>query len=218
MRIGVLGGTGPAGRALCARLASVGLEVVIGSRSKDNAGKVRDALVEKWPGRDLLVEGADNETAADAELVVVATPWDAATPTVEALSASLEGKVVISMANALMRIGSEFQALFPPRGSVAAAVQAALPASQVVAACHHLAAKELGQLDHALEADVLLASDHPAALETVAEVLRLVPGVRPLDAGSLVAAGPIESMTAVLLQLNVRYKTRASIKITGIDV
>src|SRR4051812_19839330 len=33
MDVGIVGGTGPAGRALGARLASVGLQVVIGSRS-----------------------------------------------------------------------------------------------------------------------------------------------------------------------------------------
>ena len=37
MRIGIVGGTGPAGSGLAARLASVGHDVVIGSRSKYRA-------------------------------------------------------------------------------------------------------------------------------------------------------------------------------------
>jgi hypothetical protein len=40
--------------------------------------------------------------------------------------------------------------------------------------------------------------------------------MRPLDAGGLSLATPIESFTAVLLQLNVHYKTRVAVKFTGI--
>ena len=69
---------------------------------------------------------------------MVATPWDSAIPTVRALREPLAGKVVISMANALVKEGREMLALIPPRGSVAAAVQAALPDSLVAAAFHHL--------------------------------------------------------------------------------
>ena len=43
-------------------------------------------------------------------------------------------------------------------------------------------------------------------------------GHRPLDAGELSNAAPIEAFAAVLLQLNVRYKTRAAVKFTGIDI
>ena len=66
------------------------------------------------------------------------------------------------MANALTRIGKEFQPLVPPRGSVAASVQAARARSAMVAAAfHHVPAKELGDLDHPIESDVLICSDHP---------------------------------------------------------
>ncbi len=136
MQIGIFGATGPAGSGLAARLASVGFEVVIGSRSKYKAMEVRDKLIEKWDGFDLAISADDNEGAADADLIVIATPWDAASSTAEAVASRLAGKVVISMANALARVGHEFQPLVPPRGSVAANVQAAIPKSQVAAAFH----------------------------------------------------------------------------------
>ena len=79
MRIGILGGTGPAGSALAARLASVGFETVIGSRSKYRAMEVVDGLLAQWAGRELTIDAADNDGAADADLVVIATPWDGAT-------------------------------------------------------------------------------------------------------------------------------------------
>ncbi|WP_208027772.1 NADPH-dependent F420 reductase [Rhabdothermincola sediminis] len=218
MQIGILGATGPAGSGLAARLASVGFEVVVGSRSKYRAMEVRDGLLSRWEGRSLAIDAADNEGAAAAEVVVIATPWDAAAATAKSVARQLQGKVVISMANALAKVGHEFQPLVPPRGSVAASVQAAVPRSRVAAALHHVPAKELGDLNGAVESDVLVCSDHPAATETTIDIVSKIPDLRPLDAGELSNAAPIEAFAAVLLQLNIRYKTRAAVRFTGINV
>jgi 8-hydroxy-5-deazaflavin:NADPH oxidoreductase len=216
MRIGILGGTGPAGTALGARLASVGYEVMLGSRSAERAAEVRDGIIGRWPDLHLAMEAADNAGAAAAPIVVVATPWDSAATTVHAHAGQLAGKVVISMGNALVRLGNEFQPLVPPRGSVAAHVQAAVPAGRVVAAFQHLPARELSNLSSPIDSDILICSDDPSATEVVAEIAGKIPGCRPLDAGELSNATAIEAFTAVLLQLNVRYKTRAALKLTGI--
>jgi NADPH-dependent F420 reductase len=194
------------------------LEVVIGSRSKERAQQACDEICKKWPERDLSLEAGDNLRAAAAEVVVVATPWDAAAMTVASVSTRLTGKVVISMANALAKVGDEFEALVPPRGSVAAHVQSAAPGALVAAAFHHLPARALANLNTPIDADVLVCSDHKLAFEKTAELVELIPDLRPLNAGSLSNAAPIEAVTAVLLQLNVRYKTRAAIRLTGIEL
>jgi 8-hydroxy-5-deazaflavin:NADPH oxidoreductase len=216
MQIGIFGATGPAGSALAVRLASVGYEVLVGSRSPERAQQVVEDLTGRWPQRRLPIVPVANEDAAAADLVVIATPWDSAAVTAHAHARHLEGKVVVSMANALVRVGSEFEPLIPPRGSVAAHVQAAVPRARVVAAFHHLPATELGQLDHPIESDVLICGDDHAAVQTTMEVAAKIPGCRPLDAGELSNATAIEAFTAVLLQLNVRYKTRVAPRLTGI--
>ena len=216
VRIGILGGTGPAGSGLAARLASVGYDVVLGSRSKYRAMEAVDNLLEQWSDRTLTIAAADNRGAAQADVVVVATPWDGATQTAHSVQDELRGKVVVSMANALTRIGKEFQPLVPPRGSVAASIQAAVPECMVAAALHHVPAKELGDLRAPIESDVLICSDHPAAITTTADLVAKIPNMRALDCGGLSLATPIESFTAVLLQLNVRYKTRVALKFTSI--
>jgi NADPH-dependent F420 reductase len=134
------------------------------------------------------------------------------------LGGHLTGKVVISMANALTRLGNEFVPLIPGRGSIAAGVQAAVPGALVAGAFHHLPAHSLGDLDHTLESDVLICADHPDAATATAELVAKIPGLRPVNAGSLAAAAPIEAFTAVILQVNVRYKTRAAIRLTGLDI
>jgi NADPH-dependent F420 reductase len=217
VRIGILGGTGPAGKALAARLASVGFDVVVGSRSKYRAMEVVDNLLAQWSDRRLPIGAGDNARAADADVVVIATPWDGATQTAVSVEDRLRGKVVVSMANALTKLGKEFQPLVPPRGSVAASVQAAVPHCLVAAALHHVPAKELGDLDRPIESDVLICSDHEPAVAVTSDIVGRIPNIRPLNAGELAMATPIESFTAVLLQLNMHYKTRVALRLTGIS-
>jgi NADPH-dependent F420 reductase len=216
MRIGLLGGTGPAGSALGARLASVGYEVVLGSRSRYRAMEARDVQVERWPDLAERLGYGDNAAAADCDIVIIATPWDGAATIAQENQRAIDGKIVISMANALVRVGHEFQPLVPPRGSVAAHVQAAVPRCRVVAAFHHLPATELGHIGEPIDSDVLICGDDKEAVATVSEIVSRIPGCRPLDAGELSNATAIEAFTAVLLQLNVRYKTRVAPKLTGI--
>ena len=170
----------------------------------------------KWPQLAERLTAGDNAGAAECELIIMATPWDSAAGTAQENGDALAGKVVVSMANALVRVNKEFQPLVPPRGSVAAHVQAAVPRSRIVAAFHHLPATELGHIDEPIDSDVLICGDDPAAVLTVSAIVDDIPGCRPLDAGELSNATAIEAFTAVLLQLNVRYKTRVAPKLTGI--
>ncbi|MFV2038893.1 MAG: NADPH-dependent F420 reductase [Acidimicrobiales bacterium] len=216
MEIGLLGGTGPAGRGLALRLASVGHEVVIGSRSALRSAELIDEMLEIHPDRDLSIAGMTNAQAALADTVILAMPWDVCAPTAAELSPRLRGKLVICMANALARVGSEFHALYPPRGSIAADVQASIPDSRVAAAFHHVPARELGELDTPMEGDVLVCADRQVAIDETMEIVQRMKNLRPLDCGSLSNAAPIEAFTAVLLQLNRKYKTRAAVRTTGL--
>jgi hypothetical protein len=215
MRIGILGGTGPAGSGLALRLASVGYSTIVGSRSKYRAMEVVDGLLAKWPARMIDMIAGTNEDAADAEVIVIGTPWDSAASTALSVADQLDGKVVISMANALARVGAEFHPLVPPRGSVAGNVQALVPRCLVAAAFHHLPARELARIDDPIESDVLICSDHQQATDTTCEIVARIPGCRALDAGTLANATPIEAFTGVLLQLNLHYKTRTALRLTG---
>ena len=190
--------------------------MTIGSRDPDRAASVTAELVgcvagiATWPSRGRQSRGGG------CDVVVVATPWDAAVPTVTALRDDIGDKVVVSVANALVRQGRELHALVPARGSIAAAVQAALPDAKVAAACQHLPASSLGALDDDIEADVLVCSDHPEAAESAAALVARIAGLRPVQAGSLASAGAIEAFTAVLVTVNIRYKAHTTLRLGGL--
>lgn len=215
LRIGIVGGTGAAGKSLAVRLASLGHEILLGSRMAERALETVAGLkTERVSG---ALQGVANAEAATAEMVFLATPWEGVQATAKSLAEELSAKVVVSMVNALTKVGSEMQPIQLARGSVAQSVQAILPNSFVVSALHHVPAKELGDLGSSVESDVLVCSDHPEAKQLVMGLLDSLPGVFTLDAGSLGNSGAVEAMTAVLISLNIRYKTRTALRITGLQ-
>ena len=216
MHVGIIGGTGPAGIGLALRLAAAGAQVTVGSRTATRAKEHVDEILERWAGRSLHIDGNHNEEAARGDVVVMATPWDAAVATGAKLEEPLRDKVVVSMGNALLRVGDEFQPVTTARGSVAESLQAGLPRSHVGAAFHHLPARMLANLDQDMDCDVLVCGDHAEAVEQTQQLVAAIPGLRPVVAGTLSMAGAIEAFTSVLLNVNVRHKARSAIKLTGL--
>ncbi len=212
LTVGVLGGTGPAGRGVAVRLAAGGANVVIGSRDAARANDIASTL----SGGRGTISGADNLGAASCEVVVVATPWDSAVETVTALRDALSHKVVVSMVNALIRHGRELVPLIPARGSMAAEIAAALPTSDVTGAFHHLPAAQMEDLDSGLDADVLVVGDGAAARKTTLELIAMMPGLRGVEVGSLALAGAVESFTAACITVNIRHKAHSYVRLAGL--
>ncbi|HVA52604.1 MAG TPA: NADPH-dependent F420 reductase [Acidimicrobiales bacterium] len=210
--VGILGGTGAAGRGVAIRLASAGYSVVIGSRDETRAREIASTLHARGDG---AVRGASNDAAAACDLVIVATPWDSAVATVSAVRSSLANKTVVSMVNALAREGKELVPIYPPRGSMAAQLAFALPESVVVGAFHHLPASEMENLDSGLDADVVIFSDDDGAREAVARVVDEMPGLHAIVAGSMSLASAVEGFTSVCVSINIRHKVHSYVKFAG---
>jgi 8-hydroxy-5-deazaflavin:NADPH oxidoreductase len=215
MHIGVLGGTGPAGRGIATRLAAAGHRVVLGSRQLERSAEMVAGLREQWGERVAGLEPGTNDEAADAELVVLATVWDAAVPTARAHAEQLAGKVVISMANGLEKRGRQFVPVRSPEGSIAAEVKAIVPAAAVVAAFHLVPAALLADISRPLVGDVLVVGDDDGR-PVVLDLVDAIPDLRALDAGPLENAIGLETFSAALLTVNLRHKGEGSLRIEGI--
>lgn len=215
--ISVLGGTGALGRGLAARLAKAGHPVVLGSRDADRARTAAEEVSALAGGR---VDGASNEeAAAAAEVVLLATPWDESGRSISALADQLAGRLVVSCINPLGFDAQGPHGLPVAEGSAAEQIAGLLPASTVAAAFHHLSAPSLVRLDRDLSGeDVLVCSDDAAARARVAELARAVTGRRGVEVGALRQARQLEPFTAVLIAVNKRYKTRAGVLLSHVDV
>jgi NADPH-dependent F420 reductase len=214
VRIGILGGTGKEGFGLAARWVQADHAIVIGSRDPARA-RAKAAELRAATGRDAISGESNRDAAAQADVVVVALPWNGLATTLPEVRDACRGKVVISTVVPLS-FGTSRLFTPPPVGSSAEEAQALLPESRVVAAFHHIAAHELSDTDHGIDCDLLYCGDDADAKEAAA-ALGASLGLRPLDIGPLTNAGPLEGITAVLATINRRYKLKnAGIRITGL--
>lgn len=216
--IAVIGGTGPQGRGLAYRFALAGNEVIVGSRDAVRAQEKADEISAKAEGAAGSVSGMTNaDAAAKAEVVVLAVPWDGHAELVSSLAEQLAGKVVISCVNPL---GFDENGPFGLvlEESAAQEAQRLVPSARVVGAFHHLAALSLWKTPDALShEDVLVCGDDADAKELVAGLAVAVTGKKGIDAGALRLARQLEPLTAVLISMNKRYKTRSGVAITGVE-
>jgi NADPH-dependent F420 reductase len=216
LTIGVLGGTGAQGRGLAVRWAFSGLRVVIGSR---DAGRAAEAAAEiaQLAGVDTSrVRGADNAAcAAEADVVLVAVPWDAHESTLTSVRDELTGKIVIDCVNPLGFDGKGPYVL-DVGTSAAEQAQELLPDSRVVGAFHNVSAVLLVDLTEAvIDTDVLVLGEEREDVTLVQALADRIPGVRGIFGGRLRNAAQVEALTANLIAINRRHKTHAGIRITG---
>jgi NADPH-dependent F420 reductase len=103
------------------------------------------------------------------------------------------------------------------QGSAAQQAQEMAPDGvTVLSAFHTVSASLLSDLDHALDEDVLICGDRKADKARAAALIDRVDGLRCVDAGRLEHARIAESLTALLIGVNARYKTHAGIRLTGL--
>jgi len=202
MKVGIVGGTGPFGRALVQRLVEAGDDVVLGSRSEERATAA---------ATELGASGARNEVVCGGvDLVVLAVDADAALETASALSAMLTAPL-LSVASRIEFAGSARPA---SDGMSLAERVADIVDVPVAAGLHSLAAGRLarGRLDE----DVLVCGDEVEAKEPALELAAKVVGGRAIDVGPLAVARALEGMTAAIINVNRRYKAHAGIRLTGV--
>jgi 8-hydroxy-5-deazaflavin:NADPH oxidoreductase len=205
MRVAVIGGTGDFGLALARLLAAAGEEVIVGSRDADRARvKAAEAGATRGAANEEAVEGAD--------LVVLATKAEAALPTAATLARALGETPVLSVASEL-RFAKE--GVFPGGDgrSIAERTQD-LVRGPVVAGLHSLAAASLAQ--GRADGDALVCGDEREAKLLALELAAKIVTGRALDAGPLASARALEGLTAVIVNLNKRYKGHAGVRVTGL--
>ena len=205
MKVAVLGGTGAFGSALARRLAEAGADVIIGSRDPDRAAAT---AAEVGAASGL----ANAEAVGGADLVVLAVAASAALRTTAELADVLGETPVLSVASDL-RIADG--AAFPDDDALSLAERMQqLVRGPVVAGLHSLAAASLTA--GKVEVDALVCSDDDDAKAAALELAATLVTGRALDAGPLASARALEGMTAVIVNLNRRYRGRAGLRVVGL--
>ncbi len=217
--VAIIGGTGALGFGLALRLGRAGVPVVIGSRDGARAQDAATRAAERVPEGSF--SGRENADAvAGAQLVILSVPFRSQSETLTNLKGALaEGQVLIDATVPLAAAvsGKATRTLGVWQGSAAQQAQEMAPEGvRVVSAFHTVSAALLSDLEHDLDEDVLLCGDRRADKQQVAELVEQIAGLRAVDCGPLELARIIESLTPLIISINVRHKVRAGIKITGL--
>jgi 8-hydroxy-5-deazaflavin:NADPH oxidoreductase len=221
-KIGIVGGTGPEGSGLAARWATAGEHIIIGSRDANRAAETAKLLRTRL-GPNTQIDGTDNASAvSQCEVVVLTVPFSGQAALLKQLKPHWKpGQILIDATVPLAAAvgGAPSRMLTVWQGSAAQQARELVPASVAVAAAFHNVSAELLGHDGPVDCDILVCSDDEEAKRVASELAEKIPGVRALNGGKLENARIVESITALLIGLNVRYKVHtAGVRFTGLPV
>jgi hypothetical protein len=197
-----------------------GVPIVIGSRDAGRAREAAERHAEQVPGASC--DAAENaEAVKDSEIVILSVPFRSQSETLTNLKHVLTpGQLLVDATVPLAAAvsGKATRTLGVWQGSAAQQAQEMAPEGvSVVSAFHTVSAALLSDLDHKLDEDVLICGDRRADKGKIADLVNKIDGLRPVDCGPLEMARIVETLTPLLISINVRNKVRAGIKITGLN-
>ncbi len=215
----IVGGTGALGFGLAVRFGRAGVPIVIGSRDRARAEEAAAKAAALVPQGSFT--GRDNAAAiADVELVILSVPFRSQSETLTNLKQALKpGQLVIDATVPLAAAvsGKATRTLGVWQGSAAQQAQEMVPDGvTVISAFHTVSAALLTDLEHDLDEDVLICGDRRADKDRLAELVERIDGLRAVNCGPLEMARIVEQLTPLLISINIRYKTHAGIKVTGV--
>lgn len=215
----IVGATGALGFGLALRLGAAGIPIVIGSRDAGRAQEAAARVSAQVSGASCT--GLHNAHAVgQAEIVILSVPFRNQSENLTNLKGALrEGQIVVDATVPLAAAvsGKATRTLGVWQGSAAQQAQEMVPAGvRVVSAFHTVSAASLSDLSHQLDEDVLVCGERREDKQRVGELVAAIDGLRPVDCGPLEMARIVEQLTALMISINVRHKTHAGIKITGL--
>jgi len=218
-QVSIVGATGALGFGLALRLGGAGVPIVIGSR---DGGRAKEAAAK---ASQLVPDGAftgalNDDAVVDTPIVILSVPFRSQSENLGNLKHVLApGQVLVDATVPLAAAvgGKATRTLGVWQGSAAQQAAEMVPDGvHVVSAFHTVSAALLSDLNHELDEDVLICGDRREDKARLAELIELIPGLRPVDCGPLEMARIVEQLTPLIISINIRNKVRAGIRITGL--
>lgn len=224
MLIGIIGGTGSQGLGIAKRLAIADFDVIVGSRKEEKAVRVVEEAnsdISEYTSNK-MVGKANEDAAKDADLLILTVPLEAQIATLKTIKEFVKGKIILDATVPLeTAIGGNVSNLLHVNPGSAAERTAKFLANEdvkVVSAFCNISNSHLANIPEPIDCDCLICGDDNEAKEIAIELIEKIPNLRAIDIGKLEKAHLIESITPLLIGLNIKYKSHyGGFRITGVD-
>lgn len=224
MLVGIIGGTGAQGLGIAKRLAIAGVDVIVGSRKEEKAVTVVEEALEEIKEYDpaSMVGMANEDAAKEADILILTVPLQAQVATVKGIKEFVKDKIVLDATVPLeSAIGGKVSSLLHVTPGSAAERTAQLleeEGARVVVAFSNISNSHLANIPEPIDCDCLICGDDKGAKDVATEIIEKIPDLRAIDVGGLEKAHLIESITPLLIGLNIKYKSHyGGFRITGVD-
>lgn len=224
MLIGIIGGTGSQGLGIAKRLAIADFDVIVGSRKEEKAVRVVEEAnsdISEYTSNK-MVGKANEDAARDADLLILTVPLEAQIATLKTIKEFVKGKIILDATVPLeTAIGGNVSNLLHVNPGSAAERTAKFLANEnvkVVSAFCNISNSHLANIPEPIDCDCLICGDDAKSKEIASEIIEKIPDLRVVDIGKLEKAHLIESITPLLIGLNIKYKSHyGGFRLTGID-
>lgn len=194
---------------------------MIGGRAAEKAERVAGEANEALGGNAKITGAANEDAVKDADLIAVTVPFPGLAATYKAIKPNLKAGATVIDCNVPLASevgGKPTRLLGIWEGSCAQMAKGLLGKdNSVVSGFHTVMGAKLVKFDTPLSGDVLVCGD-AAGREVAKEFVAKIEGARYVDCGPLEMARILESLTALLIGINIRYKLDpgAGLKIAGL--
>jgi NADPH-dependent F420 reductase len=222
--IAIIGGTGDQGKGLALRWGHAGYSVIIGSRDLNRANRAAEQLISTLGShgkeKASIIGALNTEAAATASIIVLTVPFEAQIVILKEIREQIKpGTLIVDVTVPLESAvgGKAARVLGVWAGSAAEqCAEMAPPGVNTVSAFHNAGAAALAALERNVDCDIFVCGDDKISKERLRPLVEAIPGCRYIDGGVLANSRTVEAITAFLIGINLRYKTHAGLRITGI--
>ena len=201
--IAVIGATGNMGSAISKSLSKGNYKLLLCANEQDKVQTLVQQIKLQNSSADVEAVDCSTEASWEADIIILALPYEAEKEVAEKIREMANQKIVISIANPL---NSSYNGLVTAVDTSAAEeLQKLLPNSKVIKAFNTtFAADFTTPVIDGKQVDAFVAGNDEDALQTVSELVTTA-GFNPIVAGNLAVSRTLESMQLLLIQLGIKY-------------
>jgi NADPH-dependent F420 reductase len=191
------------GSAIAKSLAKGNYRLLLFANHQEKVQQLINEIKKVNSSADVDCMGCPFDASWEADIIIPAVHYKVEEEVAQKIKQVATQKIVVSISNPL---NETYDGLVTsPDTSAAEQLQNLLPDSKVVKAFNTVFAGDFLQpvIDDK-QADVFIAGNENEAIGTVSEMVR-VAGFNPIIAGDLSQSRTLENMTALLIQLNMKY-------------